>query len=151
MNWSKPLFPIPNTMLKWHKNHCPYIYILWKTKYSHTVVGWGSEWWTDLGNKEEIFIFRSSFYAIIDQHEIFDKKLPNLIIPKNYSFNFCAQWIHSKGCLRNISSEIPLFSVIDGQIINHSLPDQRRPSLPIFFKKYKIIIFGTCPELVFGT
>ena len=33
--------------------------------------------------KGEIFIFRSSFYAIIDQHEIFDKKLPNLIIPKN--------------------------------------------------------------------
>ena len=86
MNWSKPLFPIPNTMLKWHKNHCPYIYILSKTKYSHTVVGWGSEWWTDLGNKEEIFIFRSSFYAIIDQHEIFDKKIPNLIIPKKSWF-----------------------------------------------------------------
>ena len=33
--------------------------------------------------REEIFIFRSSFYAIIDQHEIFDKKLPNLTIPQN--------------------------------------------------------------------
>ena len=30
----------------------------------------------------EIFIFRSFFKAIIDQHEIFDKKLPNLITLK---------------------------------------------------------------------
>ena len=31
---------------------------------------------TDLGNEGEIFIFRSSFYAIINQYEFFDKKVP---------------------------------------------------------------------------
>ena len=39
---------------------------------------------TDLDNEGEIFIFRSSFYVIINQYEIFDKKVPTLIIPKNY-------------------------------------------------------------------
>ena len=86
-NWTRSLIPIPNTMLKWYKNYFFYTYFfLSKTKYFHFVVGCRLGWWNDPDNKGEIFIFRSSFYAIIDQHEIFDKKIPNLIIPKKSWF-----------------------------------------------------------------
>ena len=74
-------------MLKWHKNYGSRTYILSKTKYFHIVVGWSFGVVTDLDNEGEIFIFRSSFYVIINQYEIFDKKVPTLIIPKNYWLN----------------------------------------------------------------
>ena len=70
-------------MLKWHKSYCLYTYILSKTKYfsycGGVRVGIDELIWT----MRAIFIFISTFYAIIEQHEIFDKKLPNLIISRN--------------------------------------------------------------------
>ena len=91
-NRTRALIPFSNTMRKWDKNSYrkQNIFILWW--------GAGSEWWTDeLRTKRAgIFIFRSSFYAIIDQHEIFDKKLPN--------------WLHQK------LLDLTIISVPDGYI-----------------------------------
>ena len=86
-NWTRSLIPILNTMLKWYKNYCFYTYFFYR-KQSIFILWWvaGWDWWNDPDNKGEIFIFRSSFYTIIDQHEIFDKKIPNLIIPKKSWF-----------------------------------------------------------------
>ena len=84
INWTRPLILIPNTMLKWYKN---YTYLFYR-KQSIFILWWGAgwEWWNDSDSKCEIFIFRSSFYAIIDQHEILDKEIPNLVIHKNSWF-----------------------------------------------------------------
>ena len=137
INWTRPLILIPNTMLKWYKN---YTYLFYR-KQSIFILWWGAgwEWWNDSDSKCEIFIFRSSFYAIIDQHEILDKEIPNLVINKNSLFTIK---------LNSVPVSSKKLSFIDAQIINKDwISGQKRPNLYIFFKKKKIIIiFGACQQ-----
>ena len=72
---------IQKCMLKWHKNFCLYTYNFIKNKiFSYCRGVWvGSD---ELTRKIRAkFFFRSSFCMNIDQHEIVDRKLPNLIVP----------------------------------------------------------------------
>ena len=85
-------------------------------------------------------IFRSSFYVIINQHKIFDKKLRNMITPKNswFNSNWRPRWIYNRGLFMKYINEILLFIVIDDQSISqHAISDQKRPNLDILFKNIK--------------
>ena len=71
INWTKRLVPIPKVMLKWHKNYCLYTYnlpVVCIPKIFSCCGGVRIRSDELIRNiRNEIFIFRSCVYAIIDQ------------------------------------------------------------------------------------
>ena len=95
----------------------------------------------------EIFIFRSPLYAIIDQHENFDEKLPNLIILNNSWFNtnsvpdgYIAGDVYG---INRANYYVWVLLLIKLLIANqHSISDQKRLNLLIFLKNAKESYFA---------
>ena len=137
INWTKPLIPIPNTMLNWHKKYCSYTYILSKKKF-FLYFGWvqtRSDDFIRTIRRRYLFPDPLSMWLLISM-----KFSTNLIIPQNYWFNTnqCARWVHTRDCSWNMSREIFLLNVTDGQMINlHFISDQKKPNLNMILTNIK--------------